>query len=339
MRNIRNFAVAGCAVFLLCQCATQDEVRDLSYQIRAVNKKVEEVKGTTVDQMQKRQASSVNKIDTFNDDLMKIQSAIEENGFQNSKFREKTKEDIAGLQNRIMQLQSENEQRIALLNDKFNQLSGNLTQMRQAKIQDAEKRARDAARRAEEARRKTVVAAATPTASSPIVNIYPDSKKVKVEASNGSSAAPVTRPAPVVSAQHESSQQRPAAAPVTSNTPVDLFSNALNNFKKRHYKEAYRDFEQVLSGNPHGDKAAETLFYMGESLFNQGEYDLAILDYQKVISNHPAHKRTPGALMKQGMSFEKLTDLETAKIIYKKLASDHPSSVEAQKAKKRLESL
>jgi TolA-binding protein len=94
-----------------------------------------------------------------------------------------------------------------------------------------------------------------------------------------------------------------------------------------------------LSGNPQGQAAAQTLFYMGECLYNQGEFDLAILDYQKVISNHSQDSHTPSALLKQGMSFEKLTDHETAKIIFRKLIADHPDSSEAGLANKRLENL
>ena len=84
-----------------------------------------------------------------------------------------------------------------------------------------------------------------------------------------------------------------------------------------------------MVADPNGSKAADTLYHMGESLFNQGEYDLAILDYQKVISNHASSALASKALLKQGMSFEKLTDNETAKIIYRKLLSDYKQSPEA----------
>ena len=110
----------------------------------------------------------------------------------------------------------------------------------------------------------------------------------------------------------------------------------MDAYTKKEYKNAYKFFEQSLAADPNGSKAGKTLFYMGESLFNQGEYDLAILDYQKVISNHARDAHTPRALLKQGMAFEQLTDNETAKIIYKKLIGDHAGSKEAQEAKERL---
>ena len=61
MKTMRTIAVAGCSMLLLTQCASQDDVRDLQYQLRAVNQKVEDVRNNAVDQMQKRQASSVSK--------------------------------------------------------------------------------------------------------------------------------------------------------------------------------------------------------------------------------------------------------------------------------------
>ena len=131
----------------------------------------------------------------------------------------------------------------------------------------------------------------------------------------------------------------PAPAEKSSGGGGDSYAKGMNEYKSKNYKGAYKTLEQSLAKNPNGPEAGKTLYYMGESLYNQGEYDLAILDYQKVISNHGKDSVTPGALLKQGMSFEKLTDNDTAKIIYKKLIADHPGSAEAAKAKERLKSL
>jgi len=54
MKTIKNIALAGCSLLLLTQCASQDEVQNLQYQLRAVNQKLEDVKSTTVNQMQKK---------------------------------------------------------------------------------------------------------------------------------------------------------------------------------------------------------------------------------------------------------------------------------------------
>jgi tol-pal system protein YbgF len=337
MKHVRNLAVAGCTVLLLCQCASKNEIRDLSYQIRAVNQKVEDVRGTTVDQMQKRQASSVSRIDEVQNEVIQLRSAIEERAHQEDIFREQTQKSTDGLQSMIEGMRAENDSRLKLLEDRVTQLERNLDKMTEVRIREAEERAREAARRAEEARQRT---AAVSTPSGGIVAVKPDSRKVKIDSTEKAVAA-----APSVPAAPAEAATPPVVAsvppPVETAAPVvsDPLAGAMDLYADQRYAEAYKAFEQVLARNPRGDEAAETLFYMGESLFARGEYDLAILDYQKVISNHAGHKRTPTALLKQGMSFEKLTDNETAKIIYKKLIAEYPDSADAAKAEQQLQNL
>ncbi|MCL7486640.1 MAG: tol-pal system protein YbgF [Desulfobulbaceae bacterium] len=330
MKRVINLAVAGCAVLLLCQCATRDEVRELNYRIRAVNQKVDDVRSSTVDQMQKKQASSVSRIDVMQEEITQLQAKLEENAHQEILFREQAKESAVGMQAMLESMKAENDSRIKMLEDRIGQLERNLNKMSDARIREAEERARAAARRAEEARRRTVVAA---EASGGIVKVVPENRKVKLDDSKRVEAA-VTVPDQPVTVEQPS-----IAAPVEKEVGGDLFNQAMSLYKDNKYTEAYKLFEQVLSQNPRGDEAAETLFFMGESLFARGEYDLAILDYQKVISNHGQHRRTPTALLKQGMSFEKLTDLETAKIIYKKLIAEYPDSAEADSAQQQLTTL
>jgi len=327
MKRIRNLAVAGCTVFLLCQCATQDEVRDLSYQIRAVNKKVDEVRGSTVDRMQKRQASSVSRIDALQGEVMQLRAKMEEKAHQEQQSGEQAEENMAGLRTMIEQSQADNEQRLKLIEEKLYRLESNIDKMSQTRIREAELRAREAARRAEEARRRTVVAA---EAGGDFIRLTPEARKKRVDASKKVEAA-VAQPS--VKSAGSSPE---TAAPVQGVSGGDLFSQGVALYNNKQYAEAYKTFERYLAQNPRNDKAAATLFYMGESLYARGEYDLAILDYQKVISNHAKHKRTPTALLKQGMSFEKLTDHETAKIIYKKLISEYPDSAEAVTAEQQL---
>jgi len=343
MKGLRNLVVAGCSVLLLSQCATQDEVRKLNYQIRTVNQKVEEVKSSTTNQMQKGQASSVNRIDAMSGETQQLRALVEESGQKSSQLREQTKEDLAALASTVEQMRMENEQRIKALEARIDQVSGSLDRVQKARVEAAEQRAREAARRAEEARKRTVVAATASSGSQ--VTLKPAAKKVRIGSGTVVSATQSTKPsaaatAPVPSESKPATEKQVVvAAPAAPVTGTDLFSQGMDSFKAGKYKEANKIFEQVLAGNPQGAKAAQTLFYMGECLFNQGEFDLAILDYQKVISNHPKDSHTPAALLKQGMSFEKLTDHETAKIIYKKLIADYPNSSEAGLAEKRLNNL
>ena len=340
MKLMRNIILAGFCVFLLSSCASQDEIRKLNYQIRAVNQKLEDVKSNTVNKMQKRQASSVNKIDAMASEAEQLRALIEESEHKSGMLRETTKQDLASLKGVVDQMRVDNEQRIQTLETKIDQMAGVLERMQNARVRAAEQRAKEAARRAEEAKRRTITAAATIPAAGSFVVVQPSGKKIRINSGS------VVRDTSSSTHSSTSSQveQQPTSDPVetvsdTPNASSDPFDQGMASFKAGQFKKAYETFEQVLSGNPQGPSAAQTQFYMGECLYNQGEFDLAILDYQKVISNHAQDSHTPSALLKQGMSFEKLTDHETAKIIFNKLIADYPVSSEAGLAKKRLQNL
>lgn len=330
MKRIRNLVVAGCSVFLLCQCATQDAVQNLGYQLRAVNQKVEDIKSTTVSTIQKRQAGSLSRIDAIQNDVLQLRGSLEENAHQETLFREQSKENLAALQSTVEKYRAENQQRLKLIEERLDRLAFKVGRLSQARIRAAEERAQAAARRAEEARQRTVMAA---TAAGSVINIVPAGRKVKIGGRRKAARASVS---PTAKSSPRKNGVAATAPPVRG---MDLFSQAMKQYRAKKYADAYKTFEQVLAGHPKGDKAAETLFFMGECLFAQGEYDLAILDYQKVISNHAKNRRTPTALLKQGISFEKLTDRETAKIIYKKLLAEYPKSPEAATARKHLNSM
>ena len=339
MKKLRNIVIAGCSVLLLCQCASKGEVRQMDRQIRAVNQKVEDVKSKTSNQVQKGQASSVNKIDSLTNETRQLRALLEESNQRNQKMIEQTTENLIALQQSLEQFRQEDALRIKELEASVDQLAGGLTRVKQARVQAAERRAREAARKAAEARKRTVIAANA--ADNGKVVLRPSAKKVRKGTGAVQPAVSQTRTAAPQAGNVDktvaaASPVAPSSAPKAGSS---LFNNGIASFKSGKYSEAYKTFEQVMSSNPQGAKAAHTQFYMGECLYNQGEYDLAILDYQKVISNHPKDPRTPAAMLKQGMSFEKLTDHETAKIIYQKLIVSYKSSSEAGLATKRLKKL
>ena len=343
VRNIRNIVLAGCSLFLLCQCATQDDLRKLNYQLRAVNQKVEEVKNSTVENLQKRQASSVNKIDRVDEEITRLQARMEENDHRQAQNHQQITQALSDMQAALEERLAADEQKISELQQQVEQLANGIDSMQRARIREAEKRAREAAKKAELARQRTIMAA---TAGTSFVKVVPAKRKIRigegglVESNRTTAGAPQSKPKAKAPETETKVTKKSSVETVKSPDKVSgPFARAMAEFKAGKYKKAYGDFEKVLSRNPRGEQAAKTLFYMGESLYRQGEYDLAILDYQKVISNHAKDPHAPAALLKQGMSFEKLTDNETAKIIYKKLINEYAGTPEAIKAGKRLQNL
>ena len=367
--NDKITAAAGCSLLLLCQCASQDDVQRLNYQLRTVNqqmksvesstaKKIKEVESQALEQMLKDTANSVNRMETVAEEARQLRSVNQENLERFNQYKAETEDKIASLHAAIEQMQTENsqlsksnEELVRSLESKIAELSDGIQESSQQKVQaaaekakEAERRAREAAERAAEARRKadlalreaetggTTGSLAVQGESEPApaaAVLHPDSKKVRKESGGDT-----------VAHQEEPKDDEPVVIPGTSSGSADtLVDQGMSRFKAKEYKAAYKLFEQFLAGHPSKQQAANAQYLMGECLFNQNEYDLAILDYQKVISNYGDDPHCSAALLRQGMAFEKLTDKETAKVVYAKLLADHPRSREAKVARERLENL
>lgn len=340
----------------LIQCATQDEVRTLSYQLRAVNKKVEDMQANTVGDIQKKQATSSGQLNELQQEILALKSELEATAAVNQQFQQQNKALESSLQEIVSKQSSETDIKISQLNEQLKQQQDNVTTLQAARAQEAERRAKAAAEAAEAARLKVKMAGS----NKGIAHLQAERKKQikthvqtspRVETNTASAnlpAPPADEPVPsAVSAETpappaavQTAKVEVAEQPAAVASPADdLFHQAQKKYEAGSYQDAYEMFESSIDKNGSSANAIQARYMMGESLYQQKEYDQAILQYQKIISSQPKHAKTPAALLKQGMAFEQLSDKETAKIIYQKIISSYGSSPEAGQAKSKLSSL
>ena len=72
-KTLLNFFLLASVTPFLIQCAAQTDVDDLRYQLRIVNKKLEDMKANTVDQLQKRQAMASGQVDQVELDILEAE--------------------------------------------------------------------------------------------------------------------------------------------------------------------------------------------------------------------------------------------------------------------------
>ncbi len=336
----------------LVQCASQNDVRQLSYQLRVVNKKLEDMKVDTVGKMQKRQAASSSQMDQLQKEILVLKSQLDETGHLNRTLREQNKElessinlyvEKSALEKKEVFKKFNDKERlkdeqIAALSSQLQKQQASVKALQTARVKDAERKAREAARAAEAANKKVQQAsrANSSTQRNSVPLITATQKKVfpSIRRSSSYSSKPskkVSQP----SNKSTSKKQTSTLTKTTTKTSGNTFARGMSNFKNGDFKSAFKNFENYVENSPMGTNSIEARYMMGESLFWQMEYDQAILQYQKIISNHPRHSKASAALLRQGMAFEKLSDHETAKIIYKKIISSYGSSPEAITAKER----
>jgi tol-pal system protein YbgF len=355
-KTVLNMLLLASVTPFLVQCASQTDVNELRYQLRIVNKKLEDMKANTVGQLQKRQAVASGQVDQVEQDILQLKNQLEETNHLNQRLKEQNKELEATITNVVQteaakreealknfeEAQREKEARLAdELNEKLRLQDESLKAIQQARIKDAERRAKETALAAELAKSRSRSANTDLQSSGSPSHIRLDQKKIKLNV-----VEPAQAPAPSEAKAPAPEQvQQATATPVVASAVVqksagaeqtpDTFMKAQRLYESEKFKEALQLFEQV-AGNTSESNSVDARFMMGESLFQLKEYDKAIMQYQNIISQHSDHAKSPAAMLKQGMAFEKLADKDTAKVIYKKLLKKHSSSPEAATAQERL---
>ena len=355
-KTILNFVLIGALAPFLVQCASQSDVDDLRYQLRIVNKKIEDMKSTTVGQLQKRLAASSGQMDELGLQVLELKSQLEETGHLNSRLREQNKDleqSIGAIASseaakrdafmqRLDQGQREKQEKLNELNEQLAIQNENVKAIQKARIRDAELRAKSAARAAEIAKAKTRTANSAILAKSGVRHILADKEKVKFNVSQlaprTENRAPSQKSSSSKTSQNRSINESAPTTPAKTVSASTKMAKAQKLFDKNKLNAAFEVFEQVAV-NTSAKDSVDARYMMGECLFKQKEYDKAIMQYQKIISQHSEHNKASSAMFRQGMAFEKLSDKETAKVIYKKILKRHGSSPEASKAQERLDKL
>lgn len=331
---------------LLVQCASQDELNQIHYQLRQLNKKVVELETSTIDNLQKRQASSASQMDQLYQEFLQFKSDLEETGHLNRRLTEQNKElenafksyakteeeKRAAELKRLEQEIVEKDRSIDELADQLKLQQDNLQAIQNARVEEAKRKAEAAAKAAAAARARAEAASKASSSGVP-AKIRADKKKsVFNVAASASPAASSPSPAPA--------SPPPAPVPAAAPAPVSSSSGAAGDlYQKGKYREAYRAFEELTRDQENSEPAINARYMMGECLFALKEYDQAILDYQNIITNNPSSSKAPAAMLRQGMAFEKLNDSDTARILYQKLIASYKESPEAAQAQQLLDKM
>ena len=342
-KSIVTLSVALLASPLLLQCASQDELNQIHYQLRQLNKKVVELETSTIDNLQKRQASSASQMDQLYREFLQFKSDLEETGHLNRRLTEQNKELETAFKNyaraeeekrtaemkRLEKEIVEKDRSIETLAQQVKLQQDNLQAIQKARVEEAQRKAEAAAKAAAAARAKAQAAARSGSGSP--AKIRADKKKKLLSTAVAAPATPSVSK-PVIASTPAPAQPSSAPKPQLSGSAGDLY-------KKGKYREAYRAFEELTREQQNSDAAINARYMMGECLFALKEYDQAILDYQNIITNNPTSSKAPGAMLRQGMAFEKLNDSDTARILYQKLIASYKDSPEAAEAQQLLEKM
>jgi len=196
-------------------------------------------------------------------------------------------------------------------------LSGELYNIQQQLVQVQELTGQSQQRLTElrtqlEAREEQIAVATTPASTA-------------VPAAGGAATQAVTPGAP---------EMAPAGAP----TADQIYQASLAQLRKGSVNTARTGFKELLRLYPTSPRAADALYFVGES-YAAERPDTALAYYQQVVDRFGTSPRAATALYKMGLLAEQKRDTAGARRYYERVVQAYANSDEAALARDRLRSL
>lgn len=130
-------------------------------------------------------------------------------------------------------------------------------------------------------------------------------------------------------------EQAQAVAPAVP--AEDLYDRALKTIRDQQDPVLGREqMETFLRNQPSDPRAANALYWIGETFYAEKAYERAIVQFEEVARRYGDNPKAAAALFKQALAFDALNDRKSARVVLRKLNERFPLSEEAGKAKEKL---
>ncbi|MBI1968053.1 MAG: tol-pal system protein YbgF [Gemmatimonadetes bacterium] len=120
--------------------------------------------------------------------------------------------------------------------------------------------------------------------------------------------------------------------------PDQMYELSLQQFRRGSFATARLGFREFLRVFPTNERAADALFYVGET-FSRENPDSAAAVYETVVKAYPNSPRAPSALYKLGLLAEQRSDKAAARTYFARVVAGYPRSDEANLARDKLQRL
>jgi len=132
----------------------------------------------------------------------------------------------------------------------------------------------------------------------------------------------------------------PATAPAApaGPGPGQMYEMSLQQYRRGSLATARLGFQEFLRAYPQHERAADALFYVGETFAREAP-DSAMAVYESVARRYPRSSRAPSALYKLGLLAEQRGDRAAARGYFSRVIAGYPRSDEAALARDKLQRL
>lgn len=117
-----------------------------------------------------------------------------------------------------------------------------------------------------------------------------------------------------------------------------MYQIALNNYKGQRYREAIRQFANLLAKDMNNDLSDNCQYWIGECYYALKDFKKAVVEFEKVFTFSKNNKEDD-AQLKLGLCYINLRDKEKAQLELNRLLTNYPKSEYISKAKSLLSNL
>lgn len=112
--------------------------------------------------------------------------------------------------------------------------------------------------------------------------------------------------------------------------PTEQYRRAIDLVRQREFPQALRVLEDFLARFERDPRAAKVMFWRGEVLFAQRDYAAALVAYQNSLSREPRGEKAADSLLKIGLCHRHLGASERAQEAMQRLRAQFPESAAAR---------
>lgn len=134
-------------------------------------------------------------------------------------------------------------------------------------------------------------------------------------------------------------QSPPAGQPQTpaGESADELYNRALQAIRdQQSFAEGRELMSNFLRRYPADARAANAMYWIGETHYAEKAYDKAILQFEEVIVKYGDDPKVASSLYKQALAFDALKDRKSARLVMKKLVDRFPLAEETKMGKQKL---
>lgn len=331
---------------ILTSCASQDDVRKMQYQLRAMNQKMSSIQKDTDIQLQKNNAQSATKIEQLEQEISILQNKLEATNEVNRRLSSKNNDLESNITNiaqsesskrkqAIDQLREEQlakEAELEAMRQKLHDQQAKLTAIQKARLRDAERKAILAQREADKAKAKTRSAQ-----SQGVIRIGAEQKKVFKKNSKVTikTVAPVvkTKKPEVVTKQHV-----PTVSSHSNLSDKDLLALAMQEYQKTRYASALEKFKTLEDSNDK-DIVVQSYYYQAQALSKTGKEDDAMYCYNEITRRFPRDPLASKSMLEQAYYFNTINEDQTVQVLCESIIEKFPNSAEANSARQLLKTV